>query len=61
MENEMENEESLPNQEPLFEIKETPFVPIESSKIDYIAALEGFVLVILICMILLGIVQRMNK
>ncbi len=61
MENEMENEESLPNQEPLFEIKETPFVPIESPKIDYIAALEGFVLVILICMILLGIVQKMNK
>jgi len=57
----MENEESLPNQEPLFEIKETPFVPIEAPKIDYIAALEGFVLVILICMILLGIVQRMNK
>jgi len=27
MENEMENEESLPNQEPVFEIKETPFVP----------------------------------
>ena len=57
----MENEESLPNQKPVFEIKETPFVPIESPKIDYIAALEGFVLVILICMILLGIVQKMNK
>tara|TARA_Y100001970_G_C14165177_1_gene820857 strand:+ start:737 stop:907 length:171 start_codon:yes stop_codon:yes gene_type:complete len=56
----MENEESQPAQ-PLFEIEETPFVPIEAPKIDYIAALEGFVLVILICMILLGIVQRMNK
>ena len=56
----MENEESQPEQ-PLFEIEETPFVPIEAPKIDYIAALEGFVLVILICMILLGIVQRMNK
>ncbi len=54
-------EESLPVQEPLFEIQETPFVPIESQNIDYIAALEGFVLVILICMILLGIVQKMNK
>ncbi|MEC9414893.1 MAG: hypothetical protein VYC43_04920 [Pseudomonadota bacterium] len=56
----MENEESQPEQ-PLFEIEETPFVPIEAPEIDYIGALEGFVLVILICMILLGIVQRMNK
>ena len=45
----------------LFEIEETPFVPITNKEIDYIGALEGFVLVILICMILLGIVKRMNN
>ena len=43
------------------EIAETPFVPITNTSIDYIGALEGFVLVILICMILLGIVKRMSS
>ena len=57
----MENDEIAPVQEPLFEIEETPFVPIRNKEIDYIGALEGFVLVILICMILLGIVKRMNN
>tara|TARA_Y100001970_G_scaffold66567_2_gene84953 strand:- start:2058 stop:2231 length:174 start_codon:yes stop_codon:yes gene_type:complete len=57
----MENEEVVPTQEPLFEIEETPFIPIKNTEIDYIGALEGFVLVILICMILLGIVKRMNN
>ena len=57
----MENEEVVPAQEPLFEIEETPFVPITNKEIDYIGALEGFVLVILICMILLGIVKRMSS
>ena len=57
----MENDEIAPAQEPIFEIEETPFVPIRSKEIDYIGALEGFVLVILICMILLGIVKRMNN
>ena len=57
----MENDEITPAQKPIFEIEETPFVPIRSKKIDYIGALEGFVLVILICMILLGIVKRMNN
>ena len=52
----MENDEITPTQEPIFEIEETPFVPIRNKEIDYIGALEGFVLVILICMILLGIV-----
>tara|TARA_B100000945_G_scaffold6575_1_gene5492 strand:- start:780 stop:953 length:174 start_codon:yes stop_codon:yes gene_type:complete len=57
----MENDEIAPAQEPLFEIEETPFVPIRKKEIDYIGALEGFVLVILICMILLGIVKKMNN
>ena len=57
----MENEEIAPAQESIFEIEETPFVPIRNKEIDYIGALEGFVLVILICMILLGIVKRMNN
>jgi len=57
----MENDEIAPAQEPLFEIEETPFVPIRNKEIDYIGALEGFVLVILICMILLGIVKKMNN
>ncbi len=57
----MENDEITPAQEPIFEIEETPFVPIRNNEIDYIGALEGFVLVILICMILLGIVKRMNN
>ena len=57
----MENDEIAPLQEPIFEIEETPFVPIRNKEIDYIGALEGFVLVILICMILLRIVKRMNN
>ena len=57
----MENDEITPAQKPIFEIEETPFVPIRNKEIDYIGALEGFVLVILICMILLGIVKRMNN
>ena len=57
----MENDEITPAQKPIFEIEETPFVPIRNKEIDYIGALEGFVLVILICMILLGIVERMNN
>ena len=57
----MENDGVAPAQEPIFEIEETPFVPIRNKEIDYIGALEGFVLVILICMILLGIVKRMNN
>ena len=57
----MENDEIAPAQEPIFETEETPFVPIRNKEIDYIGALEGFVLVILICMILLGIVKRMNN
>ena len=57
----MENDEIAPLKEPIFEIEETPFVPIRNKEIDYIGALEGFVLVILICMILLGIVKRMNN
>ena len=57
----MENDEITPLQEPIFEIEETPFVPIRNKEIDYIGALEGFVLVILICMILLGIAKRMNN
>ena len=57
----MENDEITPAQEPIFEIEETPFVTIRNKEIDYIGALEGFVLVILICMILLGIVKRMNN
>ena len=57
----MENDEITPVQEPIFEIEDTPFVPIRNKEIDYIGALEGFVLVILICMILLGIVKRMNN
>ena len=57
----MENDEIAPVQKPIFEIEETPFVPIRNKEIDYIGALEGFVLVILICMILLGIVKRMNN
>ena len=57
----MENDEITPVQEPIFEIEETPFVPIRNKEIDYIGALEGFVLVILICMILLGIAKRMNN
>ena len=57
----MENEEVVPAQEPLFEIEEAPFVPITNKEIDYIGALEGFVLVILICMILLGIVKIMSS
>jgi len=57
----MENDEIAPAQKPIFEIEETPFVPIRNKEIDYIGALEGFVLVILICMILLGIVKRMNN
>ena len=57
----MENEDVVPAQEPLFEIEETPFVSIATKEIDYIGALEGFVLVILICMILLGIVKRMSN
>ena len=57
----MENDEIAPSQEPIFEIEETPFVPIRNKEIDYIGALEGFLLVILICMILLGIVKRMNN
>ena len=57
----MENDEIAPAQEPIFEIEETPFVAIRNKEIDYIGALEGFVLVILICMILLGIVKRMNN
>ena len=57
----MENDEIAPAQEPIFEIEEPPFVPIRNKEIDYIGALEGFVLVILICMILLGIVKRMNN
>ena len=57
----MENDEIAPVQERIFEIEETPFVPIRNKEIDYIGALEGFVLVILICMILLGIVKRMNN
>ena len=57
----MESDEIAPAQEPVFEIKETPFVPIKNKEIDYIGTLEGFVLVILICMILLGIVKRMNN
>ena len=57
----MENDEIAPAQESIFEIEETPFVPIRNKEIDYIGALEGFVLVILICMILLGIVKRMNN
>tara|TARA_B100000482_G_scaffold61522_1_gene42557 strand:+ start:279 stop:452 length:174 start_codon:yes stop_codon:yes gene_type:complete len=57
----MENDEIAPLQEPIFEIEETPFVPIRNKEIDYIGALEGFVLVILICMILLGIAKRMNN
>ena len=57
----MENDEITPAQEPIFEIEETPFVPIRNKEIDYIGALEGFVLGILICMILLGIVKRMNN
>ena len=57
----MENDEITPAQEPIFEIEDTPFVPISNKEIDYIGALEGFVLVILICMILLGIVKRMNN
>ena len=57
----MESDEIAPEQEPIFEIEETPFVPIRNKEIDYIGALEGFVLVILICMILLGIVKRMNN
>ena len=57
----MENDEIAPVQKPIFEIEETPFVPIRNKEIDYIGALEGFILVILICMILLGIVKRMNN
>ena len=57
----MENDEIAPAQEPIYKIEETPFVPIRNKEIDYIGALEGFVLVILICMILLGIVKRMNN
>ena len=57
----MENDEITPAQKPIFEIEETPFVPIRNKEIDYIGALEGFVLVILICMILLGIVKKMNN
>ena len=57
----MENDEIASAQEPIFEIEETPFIPIRNKEIDYIGALEGFVLVILICMILLGIVKRMNN
>ena len=57
----MENDEITPAQKPIFEIEETPFVPIRNKEIDYIGALEGFVLVILICMILLGIVKGMNN
>ena len=57
----MENDEIAPLQEPIFEIEENPFIPIRNKEIDYIGALEGFVLVILICMILLGIVKRMNN
>ena len=57
----MENDEITPAQEPIFEIEETPFVPIRNKEIEYIGALECFVLVILICMILLGIVKRMNN
>ena len=57
----MENDEIAPAQEPIYEIEETSFVPIRNKEIDYIGALEGFVLVILICMILLGIVKRMNN
>ena len=57
----MENDEIAPVQEPIYEIEETPFVPIRNKEIDYIGALEGFVLVILICMILLGIVKGMNN
>ena len=43
----MENDEITPAQKPIFEIEETPFVPIRNKEIDYIGALEGFVLVIL--------------
>ncbi len=43
------------------EIAETPFVPITNTSIDYIGALEGFVALILICMIVLDIVKRMSK
>ena len=41
----MENDEIAPAQEPIFEIEETPFVPIRNKEIDYIGALEGLSLI----------------
>ena len=36
----MENDEIAPVQEPIFEIEETPFVPIRNKEIDYIGAVS---------------------
>jgi hypothetical protein len=47
--------------EPLVKTAETPYININSDKIDYVGALEGFIIVILICMIALGLAKRIGR
>ena len=39
----------------------TPYINTDSNKIDYVGALEGFIIVILICMIALGLAKRIER
>ena len=47
--------------EPLVKTTATPYINTDSNKIDYVGALEGFIIVILICMIALGLAKRIGR
>ena len=47
--------------EPLVKTTTTPYINTDSNKIDYVGALEGFIIVILICMIALGLAKRIER
>ena len=47
--------------EPLVKTTTTPYINTDSNKIDYVGALEGFIIVILICMIALGLAKRIGR
>ena len=47
--------------EPLVKSTSTPYINTDSNKIDYVGALEGFIIVILICMIALGLAKRIGR
>ena len=47
--------------EPLVKTTTPPYINTDSNKIDYVGALEGFIIVILICMIALGLAKRIER